>query len=112
MGEESAATAESEAAGSRQKRGKEAGARRGIGGVASKKPRSVCQEHMQGVRGLGHLPAKKEQMQGVRGGEHLPAPAHQEPMQGVRGVEPARTSAGGAIVRSAGASICQHCVTL
>ena len=77
-------------------------------------PAPAHQEQMQGVRGGEHLPApaRKEQMQGVRGGEHLPAPAHQEPMQGVRGVEPARTSAGGAIARSAGASICQHCVTL
>ena len=32
-------------------------------------------------------PAHKEPMQGVRGGEHLPAPAQEEHMQGVRGGE-------------------------
>jgi hypothetical protein len=50
-------------------------------------PSPTQKEHMQGVRGGGHLPAPapKEHMQGVRGGEHLPAPAPKEPMQGVRG---------------------------
>ena len=50
-------------------------------------PTPAHQEHMQGVRGGGHLPAPapEEQVQGVRGGGHLPAPARAEQVQGVRG---------------------------
>ena len=58
---------------------------RSAGGAASASTSANLKEPIQGVRGVGHLPAPApgKHMQGVRGGESLPAPAQEERMQGV-----------------------------